>query len=317
MIDDMVSLLGEEQKDDDDKKAYCEANLDKTEDELKELELSISDLGKATEDANEKVATLKEEIAALEDGIKALDKQVAEATETRKEEHEENVETLANDAAAVELIGFAKNRLQKFYNPKLYKEAPKRELSEEERITVNNGGTLAPTAALGGIAGTGVTALQETVAPPPPPETWGAYKKSEESGGVLAMIDMLVADLEKEIQEVDFEEKENQKEYEQFISDSAEKRAQDAKSIQDKEGAKADLEAELVKLAAETKSKKTEAMATSETIRDLHLECDWLVNNFQTRKDARAGEIESLKNAKAVLSGADYSLLQVASKHNF
>merc|ERR1719272_2119336 len=314
MIDDMVALLGEEQKDDDSKKAYCEANLDKTEDELKELELTISDLGKATEDANEKVALLKEEIAALEDGIKALDKQVADATETRKEEHQENVETLANDAAAVELIGFAKNRLQKFYNPKLYKEAPKRELSEEERITVNNGGTLAPTAAPGGIAGTGVTALQETVAPPPPPETWGAYaKKGEESTGVLTMIDMLVADLDKEIQEVDFEEKENQKEYETFIKDAADKRANDAKSIQDKESAKADLEANLLKLGEETKSKKKEAMATAESIRDLHLECDWLVSNFESRKEARAGEIESLKNAKAVLSGADYSFLQVGN----
>merc|ERR1712224_1165017 len=103
-------------------------------------------------------------IAALEDGIKALDKQVAEATADRKEEHEENVETLANDNAAKELIGVAKNRLNRFYNPKLYVAPPKRELSEEERITVNMGGTLAPTAAPGGIAGTGIGLSQ--VAPP-------------------------------------------------------------------------------------------------------------------------------------------------------
>merc|ERR1719253_1156461 len=64
MIDDMVTLLGEEQKDDDAKKAYCEANLDKTEDNLKQIELAISDLGKSTDDANERVATLKDEVAA-------------------------------------------------------------------------------------------------------------------------------------------------------------------------------------------------------------------------------------------------------------
>ena len=39
--------------------------------------------------------------------------------------------------------------------------------------------------------------------------------------------------------------------------------------------------------------------------------CDWLTSNYETRKEARAGEIESLKAAKAVLSGADYSLLQI------
>merc|ERR1719183_1734865 len=137
MIDDMVTLLGQEQRDDDDKKEYCEKLIDKTEDDLKSLELAVSDLGKAIADMKERIATLTEEIEALEDGIKALDKQVAEATDERKEEHEENVETVANDNAAKELIGVAKNRLNKFYNPKLYVAPPKRELSEEERITVN------------------------------------------------------------------------------------------------------------------------------------------------------------------------------------
>merc|ERR1712072_530908 len=153
---DMVALLGKEQQDDDDKKEYCEKMIDQTEDNLKALELSVSDLGKAIADYKESIATLSDEIKALEDGIKKLDKQVADATEDRKEEHEENVETLANDNAAKELIGIAQNRLNKFYNPKLYKPPPKRELSEEERIAVNMGGTLAPTAAPGGIAGTGV-----------------------------------------------------------------------------------------------------------------------------------------------------------------
>merc|ERR1719247_1438380 len=146
MIDNMVTLLGQEQNDDNDKKEYCEGLIDKTEDGLKELELSVSDLGKAIADYKESISTLTEEIEGLEDGIKALDKQVAEATEERKEEHEENVATLTNDNAAKELIGIAKNRLNKFYNPKLYKPPPKRELSEEERIAVNMGGTLAPTA---------------------------------------------------------------------------------------------------------------------------------------------------------------------------
>merc|ERR1719161_2503142 len=146
MIDDMIALLKKEQTTDDDKKAYCEKLIDETEDKVKGLELTVSDLSKAIADHKENIATLTEEIAALADGIKVLDKQVAEATETRKEEHAESVETLTNDNAAKELIGVAKNRLNKFYNPKLYKAPPKRDLSEEERITVNMGGTLAPTA---------------------------------------------------------------------------------------------------------------------------------------------------------------------------
>jgi len=318
MIDDMVALLKKEQQDDNDKKEYCEGLIDKTEDTLKELELAVSDLAKAIADYKERIATLGEEISALTDGIKALDKQVAEATDDRKEEHEENVATITNDNAAKELIGIAKNRMNKFYNPKLYKPPPKRELSEEERIAVNMGGTLAPTAAPGGIAGTGVTGVfaQNGVAPPPPPETFGAYtKKGEESTGVIAMMDMMVQDLDKEITETETEEKENQSEYEAFMEESAKKRASDAKSIEDKESAKADAEANLIKTKEEHKAKTVEAMNTHKFLGEVHGDCDWLLTNFDTRKTARAGEIDALTKAKAVLSGADYSLLQKVAVH--
>merc|ERR1719230_2061801 len=150
MIDDLVKELKVEQTTDDDKKAWCEAELDKSEDKKKGLEQDVADLDKAIADATEAISTLGSEIEALEDGIKKLDKSVSEATETRKAEHDDYVETLAGNNAAKDLLGFAKNRLNKFYNPKLYKAPPKRQLSEEERITVNMGGTLAPTEAPGG-----------------------------------------------------------------------------------------------------------------------------------------------------------------------
>jgi len=280
MIDDMSALLKREQTDDNDKKEYCEKMIDQTEDKVKELELSVSDLAKAIADGKESIATLTEEIAGLSDGIKALDKQVAEATEQRKEENTEATETLAGDNAAKELIGVAKNRMNKFYNPKLYK-AP------------------APVVAF------------SQVAPAPPPETAGAYaKKGEESGGVIAMLDMMVADLDKEITTIEVDEKEAQKEYEQFMSDSASKRASDAKSVEDKEGVKADTQARVLKEEEEKASTTKEAMATHEYLADVHADCDWLLTNFETRKTARAGEIDALTKAKAVLSGADFSLLQ-------
>merc|ERR1719214_497530 len=94
MIDELVRDLKAEQSVDDDKKSYCLDEFDKAEDKKKELDLDISDLDKAIADAEESIATLKSEVAALQDGIKALDKSVAEATETRKQEHDDYVETL-------------------------------------------------------------------------------------------------------------------------------------------------------------------------------------------------------------------------------
>ena len=46
-----------------------------------------------------------------------MDELVAEATDTRKEEYEEHVVNLAANNAAVEFLGFAKNRLNEFYKP--------------------------------------------------------------------------------------------------------------------------------------------------------------------------------------------------------
>jgi len=239
---------------------------------------------------------------------------VSEATETRQAEHNDYVETLAANTAAKDLLSFAKNRLNKFYNPKLYKAPPKRELSEADSITVSMGGTLAPTAAPGGIAGTGIGLSQ--VAPAPPPEANLAYKKSgEDSNGVIAMIDLLVADLDKENQVMEVEEKDGQKDYEGFMADAQEKRAQDSKAITDKASAKAETETELQANNDSKKSKTVEAMETAKYIGGLHEECDWLLNNFDARKSARSGEIDALGKAKAVLSGADYSLVQTATVH--
>jgi peptidoglycan hydrolase CwlO-like protein len=280
MIDEMVVLLQEEQVQDEEKKKYCEAELDKVEDEKKSLERKVDDLTKAQEEGKDTLATLGEEIEALADGIKALDKQVAEATENRKEENTEYKEEMGANVAAKKLLEMAKKRLAKFYSPK--------------------------SAAASMVAVSAHSAEAADAAPAPPPETWGAYKKqTEEAGGILNMIQMMIADVEKEITESKTEEKNAQEEYETLIADSGEKRRMDSQSLSDKESAKADLEKSLQQMAQEEKTTKFEVMATAETLKDLHLECDWLLNNFEARKEARTGEIDALKKAKAVLSGAD------------
>merc|ERR1719199_1273359 len=153
MIDDMVDLLGTEQQDDNDKKEYCEMQFDTADDKKKALERDVSKLEAAIESSKESIATLAGEIEALSAGIAALDKQVAEATEQRKEENSDYTTLMANDAAAKDILAFAKNRLNKFYNPKLYKP---------------------PAASF--VQVSSHKQLQED-APPPPPEAPGAYSK--------------------------------------------------------------------------------------------------------------------------------------------
>merc|ERR1711865_1157380 len=77
MIDEMVVTLKTEQTDDDNKKEYCAAQFDQSDDKKKSLERSIKDLETAISDAKEGIAATQDEIAALAAGIAALDKSVA------------------------------------------------------------------------------------------------------------------------------------------------------------------------------------------------------------------------------------------------
>merc|ERR1712151_50098 len=96
--------------------------------------------------------------------------------------------------------------------------------------------------------------------------------------------------------------------------DSAAKRTADSQSLTEKGSAKADTEAQLQAHASAKAAGGKELMATMAYISSLHAECDWLLQYFDVRKEARAGEVESLKRAKAVLSGADFSLLQLQAQ---
>merc|ERR1719428_1548585 len=277
MIDDMVAILGKEQVDDDHKKEYCSAQIDFTEDKAKELKHSIGDLETTIADTTQMIKGLEEELVTLKESIVTLDASVLEATIQRKKENREYTEVMSDNTAAKELIEFAKNRLNKFYNPKLYKPPPKRELTEEEKIYTSMGGELEATPAPGGIAGTGIGFLQHKDPLEPPPETFGAYKKKgEESGGVMAMMDLLVKELDKEMTEAEVNEKDAQGDYEQMMNDAAKKRAEDSKAIVEKQSAKANAEADHSTATDTKKETGEELMATKEYLQQLHSECDWL-----------------------------------------
>merc|ERR1740138_1982269 len=319
-------MLKQEQVDDEHKKEYCEMQFDEADDKKKSLEHTMEVETNEETKCVAAIEKLTEDIATLTATIKALDESVAEATQQRKDENEEYKALMASDSAAKELLEIAKNRLNQFYNPSLYKPPAKTELSAESRIVSNMGNPdgIVTTTQPGGIANTGVTVFAQVsahrlvgqVAPAPPPATWDAYaKKGEESTGVIAMIDLLIKDLDIEMTEAETDEKESQSEYETMMAESAKKRAEDSKTLAEK--LKADLEMDLTELKRTKLATFKELQATMQYIASLHAECDWLMQFFETRKEARNGEIKSLTDAKAVLSGASYSLLEQDTHHGF
>jgi DNA repair exonuclease SbcCD ATPase subunit len=311
-IDGMVKVLGEEQKTDDETKAFCSKEISTKDAEQADTEEAIAQSTAAIEEMTEQSATLASEMASLSKEIKDLDKAVAEGTEQRKTEHSEFLTFQTENNAALQLIEKAKNRLNKFYRPTLYKEAPKRELTEEEKILAASGrsdmiATVAPELIQGAVFAQ-VRRSSADAAPPPPPATWDAYSKKEgKSNGVIGLMDMLLKELQDGITEAEHEEETAQKDYERLMSDSQASRAKMADSITTKEAAKAELDSKIVDTKEKKASLETELSNIKQYLVQLHAECDFIIENFDMRKAARETEIEGLKNAKSVLSGANFS----------
>merc|ERR1719171_3283139 len=282
----MIAALAKEQADDDSKKDFCTAELAKAEDAVKALAGEISDLDADISEREDAIATLQSEIAALQKGVADLDKSVAQATEQRKEEHAEYASTAASNQAAMELIAMAKNRMNKFYAPSQYKAPPTTTESSSPygfaQVSLHSG----------------------RAAPGPAPETFGEYKKSGQSDGVMAMMDQMVKDVEMDIAEAKHEEEDGQKAYEEAMSDAATKRSGDSKLIVEKESAKADVLSRL-QVAREARATKREQLGITEDKLDaLHKDCDYLLQNYDERKATRATEHDGLLESKHVLAGA-------------
>jgi len=296
MIEDMMKLLGADQADDTKQKGFCEEELEKSADEKKAAEAMLSAKEAAIEETTDAKDAVTEEIATLMQEIKDLDKAVAEATEQRKEEHSDYLSSTQLSEAALQLLAKAKNRLQKFYNPTLYKAAPKVERTMEGKII--DAGTFVQVQSHRRIEVAQAEQALETFS--------GEYKKSEKSAGVIGLMDMMVREIETDMKDAAYEEKTAQKAYQELMTDSSASRAQNTKSITNKEAAKADLETKLVALNEAKTSTTGDLNLVNAYIGDLHARCDFILQNFDLRKEARTNEIESLKNAKAILSGATF-----------
>jgi len=292
MIDDMVVILGKDQSDDDTSKTFCEDELEKTTDEQKAATAKKAQVEATISETTDSVEELTDQIATLEADIKDLDKAVAQATEQRKEEHEDYLEATQLNEAAMQLIEKAKNRLQKFYNPTLYKAPPKTENTMEEKIII--AGTFVQIKSHDEEDTDGAEAISEP------------YKKSEKSAGVIGLMDMMVKEIETDMKDAAYEEKTSQSDYAKLMAESEATRQANSKAIVTKTASKAEMEGKLETAKESHTAVVTDLDLIATTLGDLHMQCDFLLQNYDLRKEARANEVESLKTAKAILSGADF-----------
>jgi len=291
MTEDMIAVLKSEMEADEKKKEWCTDELEKSEAEKARkqevLDQATADISQTQDD----IAGVEDEIKTLEAEIVDIDKEVSVSTEQRKKEHEEYTENLQMTDVAISLVEKAKNRLQKFYNPTLYKAPPKKEGSMEDKITASYAAFIQRHSS--------VRAPKDMPDLPDIPK----YEK-QNSGGIVALMDDIVKELGMDKVESGHEEKTAQKDYVEFMAEAQANRAQDAKSVVQKKATKAELEKRLVVIKEDAKTMSEEVYQAHQLIQEVHSACDFVLETFKERAAARAGEIESLENAKSVLEGA-------------
>jgi len=146
------------------------------------------------------------------------------------------------------------------------------------------------------------------------PPKQGSYSKHGGGNIVVTLLQSVInesADVEKKALNA---ENDAQAAYEEYMTDSQAANAAANQNIMNKSGAKAKAEKDKIGATESRDATIQDLLALGEHNAALHQDCDFLIKNFDVRQNARTAEIESLFNAKAIFSGANFGFLQ---QHQF
>merc|ERR1719171_2081878 len=138
------------------------------------------------------------------------------------------------------------------------------------------------------------------------PPGFKAYKKSGGGSGGMGMLPQIINDAKQMEVDTIRAEEDAQKAYEDFVKDTNGSIEANKKAIVNKSEEKAKAEADLRQAEEDHEGVMLELEQLSNFNGELHTSCDFVLKNFEIRQTARSEEIEALKQAKAILSGAKF-----------
>merc|ERR1719171_1999677 len=276
-IDEMLVELKTQQKDEFEHKEWCNKELRKNAVDHKKKTYKAEDLTKANNVLADTIETLDQEIEGLEMAVAEAKKVIKRASEDREAANKEFQQTVADQNASVQILKKVLVRLQKVYQPDALTTTP----------------TPMPRAMAEAKIAAGTALLQK------------GYQQ-QSAGGVLGLIEMTIADAERLKMESIAAEQDQQTEYNKLVKDTSAEITADNLSIADKSEAKATAETEKTEVESSLKATETEIADLEKFATELHASCDFVLDNFDIRQEARAAEMDALENAKAILSGADF-----------
>jgi septal ring factor EnvC (AmiA/AmiB activator) len=277
-IDDMIAALTEEMSAEVKHKDFCVAELDENQLQTEKKTMEKQDLEAKIEHLKGTIKRLTEEIETLKTEIAEMKVQMKRAGEDREKENAEFQVTVADQRATQVILKKALKALEEFYGKQkaalLQKQDP------------------------------------EGFAPPP---GFSEYKKSAGASGVMGLISQIISDAKAMEDETVRSEEDAQKAYEAFVIETNASIEAKTKEITNKSQEKAKMEEELVQAEADLDGVNDELEQLANYNAQLHQSCDFTLKNFDLRQEARQEEIDALRQAKQILSGADFGeFLQMA-----
>merc|ERR1712187_1035442 len=272
-IDDMITQLLKEKADEIKHKDFCVDEFNKNQLETERTERTKDDLIAKIEDLTMTIDKLTKAIDTLKAEIAEMQVQLKRAGEDREKQNKEFQATVADQRETQKLLTAALAILGEFYG-KAEKAAMLRQ-------------------------------RQEPVGPPPP-AGFESYKKSAASGGVMSMLQQIISDAQAMEAETIRSEEDAQKAYEDFVKETNASIEAKSKDIVNKSEVKAKKESDLVATKDSKEATMLELEQLSNYNAQLHQSCDFVMKNFELRQTARDEEVEALKQAKAILSGAKF-----------
>jgi len=303
MVDNMVSVMHDEDVDDEVKKVWCANETEVNEGIKSTKEAELTRLASEMEEIEDNLATLADEIKVLVANIQTLDKNVFEWTAQRKKEHDQFLNEFATSGTALRLIDKAIIRLEKFYSPKAYKakaDAAKAEAMKNAGLALLSKPSAEEAAKAQAIKrwqaklGGDLDFLQVQ-------SSTGKYMK-QESGGVIALMNEFKTDLKMDMTAAEAEEKHAAEDYIRVMEDAKETRTADTKSLNEKKKVKAELDVKLTDDKEAHALLDKEIMALELYLVKTHATCDFIMKHFDERHEGRINEEVNLEGAKTIVT---------------
>jgi hypothetical protein len=270
MIDRMLDVLNTQQADEVKKNDWCKSEIQSNDMATAKATDRKGQLEASAEERRVELQHLEEDVAEAKKAISREQVSLQEATVNRKKENLDFQKTIADQTVTIEVLDKAMNRLAQYYD-------------QQSLAQMHRGNKSEPAA--------------------PPPQM--KYKKDSASTGVMSLIEKLIYDAKEIMAESKKTEANAQAAYEEMVADSNAMIKSLSKSVLSKTEAKVEAQKDLSQKEMDLKATTKELERLSKTDVDLHNECDFLLNNFMLRQQSRDEEAESLKQAKAILSGAN------------